>query len=701
MSERTISPSADRSAELALLVERLSARLEAGEPVDVDEIAHEHPAYAAELRELLPAVALMVNLSRSCERRGVSPTCDDTGAPLGELGDFRIVREVGRGGMGIVYEAEQISLGRHVALKVLPYAATMDAKQLQRFKNEAKAAASLHHEHIVPIHAVGCERGVHYYAMQFIDGSTLAQLIAGRAGSRERPVGPQAPETCEYRGGLTPPRSPDAPTAPVAALSTEPGGPNGRAFYRAAAQLIAQAADALEHAHSLGIVHRDVKPANLLVDTAGKLYVSDFGLARFGPDAGLTLSGDLVGTLRYMAPEQALARHGVVNHRADVYALGATLYELLTGRPAVDATERAEVLRQIAFGEPAAPRKSDKAIPAELETISLKCLAKDPDERYATAGELAEDLRRWLEDQPISAKPPGLGQRVRRWGWRHGAFVWAGVAVLLVGFLLASVCAFLLWKERQATLAAWSQEARQRAIAEDREGHVRRHSYAGDIYQAYLLRDRNDPLGARQLLARHVPEPDREDLRGFEWYHLDRAWKAHDGAVLSHDHRHVHAVAFSPDSAVLATAGGDGTVIVWDVPSRAPKFRLTGPKADVNGVAFSPDGVLIATASDDGTVKVWEAASGKKVWERPDHGDMVVGVAFSADGTLLASGGRKSGVILWDPTTGERRSRLPAPPDAGELQGLAFTPDSRSVVTAVSRAAHVWDVCPNNAFVWR
>src|SRR5262249_5017855 len=152
----------------------------------------------------------------------------------------------------------------------------------------------------------------------------------------------------------------------------------------------------LEHAHSLGIVHRDVKPANLLVDGAGKLYVSDFGLARFGPDAGLTVSGDLLGTLRYMAPEQALARHGLVDHRADVYALGAALYERLTGRPAVNAAERAEILRKIAFEEPTPPRKLDKAIPAELATITAKCLAKNPAERYATAGELAEDLRRWL-----------------------------------------------------------------------------------------------------------------------------------------------------------------------------------------------------------------------------------------------------------------------------------------------------------------
>ena len=171
--------------------------------------------------------------------------------------------------------------------------------------------------------------------------------------------------------------------------------------------MIADAADALEHAHALGIVHRDIKPGNLLLDANGKIYVSDFGLARFGPDAGLTMSGDLVGTLRYMAPEQALARHGLADHRVDVYGLGCTLYELLTGRPAVEGQDKADIVRRIAFEEPIGLRKLDKAIPAELETITLKCLAKNPNERYATAGELADDLRHWLEHKPIKAKPPG------------------------------------------------------------------------------------------------------------------------------------------------------------------------------------------------------------------------------------------------------------------------------------------------------
>jgi serine/threonine protein kinase len=415
-------------------MEEYLALLESGRRPDRREFLGRYPEVSAELAECLDGLDFLhgaaPDLSGDGGPAGGSPKAGLR--PLATLGDFRIVREVGRGGMGIVYEADQLSLGRRVALKVLPYAATMDPKQLQRFQNEAKAAASLHHEHIVPVHAVGCERGVHYYAMQFIDGTTLADEIPRRAGSRERPEDSPGSVTGPYLGGDPPahtptlPRSPD--TAPVAALSTEPATAKGRDYYRRAAELIAQAADALEYAHSMGVVHRDVKPGNLMVDGSGKLWVTDFGLARFGPDAGLTVSGDLLGTLRYMAPEQALSRHGLVDHRADVYGLGATLYELLTGRPAVDATERAEVLRQIAFEESTPPRKLDKAIPAELETVTLKCLAKNPAERYATAGELAADLRRWLGDKPIKAKPPTLGQRAVKWSRRHVAWVWAAAS---------------------------------------------------------------------------------------------------------------------------------------------------------------------------------------------------------------------------------------------------------------------------------
>jgi serine/threonine protein kinase len=467
----SVSRSNAAAAELADLVERLTARVKAGDAVDLDDLARAHPDHAEQLRRLLPAMKVLADLSAAAEAG--SDRLAEGGLPLAEpLGDFRLIREVGRGGMGVVYEAEQLSLGRRVALKVLPFAATMDSRQLQRFRNEAKAAASLHHEHVVPVYGVGCERGVHYYAMQFIDGQTLAQMISSMASGGRKP--PEN-ETADFAPGALAPGSPVRDTAPVAALSTQRGGPNKRESHRRAAELIADAADALEYAHSMGIVHRDVKPGNLMVDGSGKLWVADFGLARFGPDAGLTMTGDLLGTLRYMAPEQALAKHGLADHRVDVYGLGCTLYELLTGKPAVAGTDKADIVRRIAFEEPIAPRKLDKAIPAELETIALKCLAKTPIERYATAGELAADLRRWAQDKPIEAKRPSMRQRIAKWARRHSGAVWAAAAgLVLVAAAAVANAVFVSHKNRQ-TEAAYGQVreaygAARRALDGSRKG---------------------------------------------------------------------------------------------------------------------------------------------------------------------------------------------------------------------------------------
>jgi serine/threonine protein kinase len=289
--------------------------------------------------------------------------------------------------MGVVYEAEQISLSRRVALKVLPFAATMDPRQLERFHNEARAAAGLHHTNIVPVYSVGCERGVHFYAMQLIEGRPLSDFIrqfqqdAGRKG-------PSPAASADRTTAYAPPgAAPCADTPPAARHSTLSAGPaRGREYFRRVAEWSVQAAEALDHAHQTGVVHRDVKPANLLVDASGRLWVADFGLAHIQHgDAGLTLTGDLVGTLRYMSPEQALAQRVVIDHRTDVYSLGATLYELLTLRPVFDGADRQELLRQIAFEEPKPPRRVNKAVPAELETIVLKALEKNPADRYATA----------------------------------------------------------------------------------------------------------------------------------------------------------------------------------------------------------------------------------------------------------------------------------------------------------------------------
>jgi serine/threonine protein kinase len=215
------------------------------------------------------------------------------------------------------------------------------------------------------------------------------------------------------------------------------------------AELGIQAAEALDHAHALGVVHRDVKPANLLLDGRGGLWVTDFGLAQIQSDARLTMTGDLVGTLRYMSPEQALAKRVVVDHRTDVYSLGATLYELLTLEPAYAGSDRQELMRQIAFEEPRRPRAINKAVPAELETIVLKAMEKNPADRYATARELAEDLRRWLDDQPIQARRPGLVARAQKWSRRHRPLVHASMGLVVLALVLLATSNAVIWYSRQ------------------------------------------------------------------------------------------------------------------------------------------------------------------------------------------------------------------------------------------------------------
>jgi serine/threonine protein kinase len=343
---RTATPIADREERFGEIVFDYLQAAERGQPIDRRRLLTDHPEFAVELDQFLGNLDGMARLATPL-RAIVNPGP----APLhGALGDFRLIREIGRGGMGIVYEAEQISLNRNVALKVLPFAATMDPRHLQRFRNEAQAAACLHHPNIVPVYGVGCDRGVHYYAMQLIEGQTLAEVIQNltprppsRSGKGEEEL--PRPET-----GLLP--SPPASggegmgvrgvkpsTTPNALLSTK----RDRTHFRTIATLIASAADALEYAHSMGVVHRDIKPGNLMLDFspsplvgegrgggyAGHLWITDFGLAkslsRDVHDAALTLTGDLIGTLRYMSPEQALAEHGLVDHRTDIYSLGATL----------------------------------------------------------------------------------------------------------------------------------------------------------------------------------------------------------------------------------------------------------------------------------------------------------------------------------------------------------------------------------------
>jgi serine/threonine protein kinase len=469
-------PELDDPRVIEALDEYLAA-LEGGQRPDRTAFLARHADVAPALAECLDGMEAL-HAASSSSPQAVGPAAGPDWQPGTPLGDFRILREVGRGGMGVVYEAEQLSLGRRIALKVLPFALTLDPRQLQRFKNEARAAAQLHHPHIVPVHAVGQERGVHFYAMQFIEGQSLAEVIEGlRQVARPGKGAPAPGNPTARRASRAAPTGPFVarPEAPAAETVAEPAGAlataystNSAEFYRAVARLGVQAALALEHAHDCGVVHRDVKPGNLLLDAQGKLWVTDFGLAQFHEDAGLTQTGDLLGTLRYMSPEQAGGRRVLIDHRTDVYSLGSTLYELLTLRPAFGGADRQTLLHQILHEEPRPPRAVEKAVPAELETIILKALAKTPAERYGSARELADDLSRFLEHQPIRARRATPLQRAWKWGRRHPSLVAAGVALCLVTAAGSLVSAAMIRREQGRTQVAYEAERQRAREAEER-----------------------------------------------------------------------------------------------------------------------------------------------------------------------------------------------------------------------------------------
>jgi serine/threonine protein kinase/Flp pilus assembly protein TadD len=467
----TDGPLSAADPRLAEWIDELAGRLRSGESLELDACAGERPEHADDLRRLWPTLLMLADCSRPTAPRAPAGAKSSGPAP-GCLGDYRILREVGRGGMGVVYEAEQMSLGRRVALKVLPFAAALDPRQLQRFQNEARAAAGLEHPHIVPVYGVGREGAVHFYAMKFIDGGSLAAFLGARRAA----------------GGKAQPR--------------------GRLYFEKVARMGLAAAEALEYAHSVGVVHRDVKPANLMLDVHGKLWVADFGLARTA-QSDLTMTGDLVGTLRYMSPEQAQAKHGLVDHRTDVYSLGATLYELLTLRPAVAGADREEILRDIAMKDPVNPRKIDPAIPIDLETIVLTAMAKSPRERYAQAADFAADLARFLRDEPIRARRPSLLQRARRWSRRHRPELWSLAAGLLLTLLV--LAGGLGWVVRdRAARARKTIEGAQAALADARHW-LRRRDWRQGLAAAYRAKVLLDSGGEGADLRQSVREVE-EDL---------------------------------------------------------------------------------------------------------------------------------------------------------------------------------------------
>jgi WD40 repeat protein/serine/threonine protein kinase len=741
-----MSPSSSERNPVEELAEEFAERLRRGERPSLSEYVAKYPEHADEIRELFPALDVMEQLKpQAGDLTGAGEDTTESGAlrRLERLGEFRILREVGRGGMGVVYEAMQESLGRHVALKVLPGHALASPSQLERFRREARAAGRLHHTNIVPVFGTGECDGIHYYAMQFIQGQGLDRVLQDlrRLCAAEKPRLP-ADDASVARAMLSgeftstvpaadtpvPPPERPAPAAPPRSELTDTA---ENAYHRSVARVALQVAEALAYAHKQGIVHRDIKPSNLLLDLQGTIWVTDFGLAKAEDSDDLTHTGDIVGTIRFMAPERFDGRS---LPQSDVYSLGVTLYELLTLRPAFEETNRVRLVEQVLHQPPVPPRTIDPRIPRDLETIALKCLAKEAGERYPTAEALGEDLRRFLSDRPVQARRAGPTERLWRWCRRNRmvASLAAAVALLLVAVAAGAVVVALRLARDRDTIAAARVEADrnagkaeqareeeegQRRRAEENSREARRQLSRLCVANGTRLLDEGDRLGSlvwfAEALKHDAADPDRAERH-----------RARLTAVLRQNPRllqmwyhdkPVYHVALSPDGRFVAAASGDlhfmarasGAAWMWDARSGkavGPPLKHTHP---VYHAVFSPDSARLITGSGgyvsigermsraDGEARVWEAATGKPITPPMKHGTTVTLAQFTPDGgsVITVSGSSGNGVAAesrrWEAATGKP---LGPPLKHNRVHHFAISPDGTRAAVGSWMDAQVLDL---------
>lgn len=539
------------------------------------------------------------------------------GPAITRLGDYELVEEIGRGGMGVVFKARQMTLNRYVAVKLIRASGLATETELRRFKLEAETAAALDHPNIVPIYEVGEFEGLPFFSMRLIEGASLAK--------------------------------------------------NRQPFQedqRAAARMLAALARTVHHAHQRGVLHRDIKPSNVLIDSENQPHLTDFGLAkRLRGDADLSLSGAVIGTPNYMSPEQAAGKKAEITTAADIYSLGAVLYEILTGRPPFQADTHTATLQRVIEGDCRRPRVLRSDIDRDLETITLKCLEKDPHRRYGTAEALAEDLERWLRHEPIEASPSSRWDRAVKWARRRPAVaalfgVTLGAVVVILALIVSSQQRLTHQRNIAVQNARAATEARQ--LAE-------RQRYAAVIRVAAASVENGKLAGVGAMLDACAPE-----LRGWEWGYLRKHVPPPIWSVKAHA-RPVAAVALSPDQSQLASAGEDGLLRVSDAATGKELGNWPCGWPFRNSLAFTPDGRAVLACSPHGLLKL-EVSSGQST-ELSSRDTM----SFCLDPTgRFCCVAWRGGLETYELATWTRISEISLPEDAG--RGVAT--DGRLILTA-------------------
>ncbi len=562
--------------------------------------------------------------------------------PAPSVGKFEIIELVGGGGFGMVYLARDRTLNRQVALKLARTSVLADPDLKNRFVREAEALARLEHPGIVPVYEAGEHEGTCYLAVGYCAGPTLEKWLRGLAP------------------GIDP---------------------------KLAARIALALSEAVEHAHQHGILHRDIKPSNILLDeapaapaaTGGLPFtpkLTDFGLAKIAEQTGdTTISGVVLGTLQYMATEQAAGLSEGIGPPTDVYALGAVLYEMLTGRPPIRGKTAIETLRRVLVEEPTRPRHVAKKVPDDLDAIVMRCLDKSPTRRYATAADLAADLRRFLLGQPTIARPLSLGQRATRWVQRNKALS----TVLALGAVVLMLIAGLFAYDRQLANVQKTHEQQQAEIR-----------YRDDMVAAGQSYRKGDVAQTVELLSRQRPAPGQQDLRGLEWHYL-WALTTHDTFAQAHAKSDVYQVVLSPDGNRLAAVSMDHHLYLLDAQTLARQATIEVGPTEVNGVAWSPDGGLLATADDDGMIRLWNSHSRAPVRHWQAHEAKAFNVVFFDGGRKLASCGEENTIRLWDTTTGNSDGVLEG--HTGTVEAIALSPVENLLASAGrDDLAFTWDL---------